>query len=432
MTIRTLIPFLAGVGAATVLAFAAGLLAEEGLLSHPVLSSAVDQLSRVGVGLALGGAYLGWLAVVLARGVKEVATSRALAAAAAAGAPRNAVPHPQQVEATVRKAFGSFTGFALINLIIGGFLVIFLGIFTLTYDEPFVSGWIVFGVGVAYLAGIGWLARSVLHTVRPAHEAGREAIAAHWRTEDEQAAWDAAHETVRSSPAHRPGLGALLSYAGGGLAALAFMLLHALLAVTHPDAERWPGGRAGTRATYGADVERLIDVGLWGFAICLTLAVAAALAGTLVEGAVQRREQASLQQALADPSAARPDEDLLGRHAERHAVAAAQALSGLAGAGTTVGAAILVLGSGVISDLSNLYSDAETIFADLRPVAGITLAASLAALVAAFGWNAASSGKNHELRNALLKRWPVLPEPKADSEGNVHRARRGPALHRAD
>lgn len=384
------------------------------------------------MGLALGAAYLGWLAVVLARGVKEVATSRALAAAAAAGAPTKAVPHPQQVEAVVGKAFGSFMGFALINLIIGGFLVIFLGGFTLSYHEPFVSGWIIFGIGAAYLIVLAWFTRFVVRTIRPAHEARREVIAAHWRTEDEQAAWDAAHETVTSSRTHRPGLGELLSYGGGGLAALAFLLLHALLTVTHPDAERWPGGSAGERAAYGENVERLIDLGLWGFGICLALSIAAGLAGTLVDGVVQRRQQAVLRQALADPGAGRPDHDLLSRHAERHTVAGAQALSGLGGAGATVGAAVLILGSGAMSHLSTIYSSAEAIFADLRLIADITLAASLAALVAAFGWNAASSGKNHELRNALLKRWPVLPEPNADSEGNVHRARRGPALHRAD
>lgn len=409
--INALLPFLIGIGAAFVLCLAVAFVGDEGLIDVPGARAALDQFARAAmVPVLVLAPGVGVLTTILFA-LREVVTSRAIVRAAASGAAKTAVPHPSQVDLVA--ADPPFFGFFLISACLAGTGLLFtvVAAFSVNSSEM--------GILWGSLAGTGVAALFVLLALagRPAHRRRRLAIAAHWTTADEGAAWRRAKSaTPPQDDDGEPGLPPELQrkerratwcqYAGTVCFAVGFALLELWLLITHPHRSM---SDAGPRVEHGAGVEVVLDGGIWIFAALMVAAVGLAVAGLLAESAVQQGEQEVLREALQNPGAPRPPRVLLRKYAERQPVAAAQALALLAALGITLGWTIYSLGTGGMEDVATLYGDADETFGGLVPQALVTLAGSAAVVVIAIVWNVAASVRGYELRSQVVERWPIKP-----------------------
>ncbi|QOR71656.1 hypothetical protein IM660_05060 [Ruania alkalisoli] len=436
---RTLVPMAAGLLAAFGAVFASGLLAEEGILWDALYDlgmggevssavvDAVDQTTRLSLLVLLILGYLVGALVCLALAVQRISTSHALVTAARNGASREAVPAPLQVERVVTE-----------NMPIIGFLIMTIGVFGL-FALMLIGYAVVEGWGEGLLVGLACGALTVvviaglrhIHRVTlPAHRERRQQIAAHWTTSDETAAWSHARRHGVLPAAGNTGrdprvrIGSRITGVAGALAGAALLLLQALIVVTHPDAERWPGGSAGPRATLDDGTEQLVDLGMWGFAALIVAVLAGAAIGNVVTGAGITAERRYLHRVVVDPQAARPEPTVLAAYAEHRSVPMAQVLAALAGIGLVLGPVWMIL-STVPMDI---FAASTTLFAGLRWPAVLITAVAVGLLTIAFLWTSMVNQADAELRNLLLRRWPVLPRDTKDSDGNVRAARVGPAL----
>lgn len=429
--INALTPFLLGIGAAFVLILAAGAIGEEGLFGELGVSEMLDQLTRAAmVPVLVLGLGVGLLTVILSA-LREVITSRAIARAAAAGAPRTAVPHPSQVNPVTAER--PFAGVFFVFAFLGGLGLLFtvVAVFTVNGSEMYLLWGSLAATGVA-----GAFVLLVL-AGRPAHRRRRLAIAAHWTTSDEQAAWK------RAAPAKAQGDGEAdlppellrkrrtatrYEYIGIVCFAFGFGLLQLWLLVAHPYRTRT---EAGPRVEYGAGVEAVLDVGIWAFAALMVAAVVLLVAGFLADSAVQRHEQEILWRALEEPAAPRPERTLLRKYANPQPVIFVQALALVAALGITISWAAYSLGTGGMEDVASLYEDADETFSAFVPQALVTLACSAAAVVVAIVWDVAAAGRADELRSQVVERWPVRPAPRMVGETGKKRpdpASIGPSL----
>lgn len=439
-TVKTTIAFLCGVGAAGALVIALGLAAEESLLPSPDLNRAADSLARVALLILIGLGWLAGLALTTARGVQEVATSQALRRAAESGAPREAVPHPSQVQHAIAKSFSAFLWFSVATIGLAGlFLLIGLAV---VLDSSSLEGIEIVGSGLAVLALLGAVIAWIVKRLRPEQRRRRTRIAQHWTPSDEELAWEQARrpesgelDGAQVQPSgevedrdRRAVGGNVLIGAGGACAGLSIMLLQLLLAFTHPDAQRWAGGSVGDRAQLSDQAEGLVALGLWGVLVLVVVGIALLAAGFFVSGAAQAAERAALIRAVADPAARRPGQDVLQRYSERHPVLLAQWLAALGGVGMCAGLSVIVIASGVMEDVADVYDGSAAMFTGLSEWSVILTAFSVLLVVAGLVWNARSNATGNRLRNDLISRWPTLPDPKPDEDGESDPVRVGPAL----
>ncbi|MFD6445513.1 hypothetical protein ACFWEJ_10430 [Promicromonospora sp. NPDC060204] len=430
-TINALAPFLVGIGAAFVLLLAVAMVGEEALFDEPAVSGALDQLARAAMVpvlvLALGA---GVLTTVLSA-LREVITSRAVARAARDGAPRTAVPHPSQVDLVAAQP--PFVAFFVVSALLAGIGVLFtvVAAFGVNGSEMYILWGSLAGTGVAGVFVLLALAG------RPAHHRRRLAIAAHWTTADEHAAWRRA-APARSQDDDEAALPPDLrrkqrtatwyEYVGVVCLALGFSLLQLWLFVTHPFRSTTD---AGPRVEYGDGVEAVLVVGVWVFAALVVAAVGLLVVGFFADSAVQRREQEILRQALADRAAPRPPRGLLRKYANHQPVIFVQALALLAAVGTTLGWGVYSLGTGGMEDVATLYGDADETFGGFVPQALVTLAVSVALVVGAIVWDVVAAARGHELRSQVVERWPIKPSPRMIGEDGKKRpdpASTGPSL----
>lgn len=436
----TMIAFLCGVGAAGALVIATGLAAEEKLLPSPELNLAADSLARVALLILVGLGWLAALALTTARGVKEVAISRALQRAADSGASRQAVPQPSQVEQAIAKGFGAFLWFSGATIALAG-LFLLIGL-AAVLDSSSWEGVEIVGSGLAVLALLGAAIAWIVQRTRPAQRMRRAHIAQHWTPADEQLAWAKARDPEAGEPKSTraqssggidtPGRGAVrgnvLIGAGGACAGLTIILLQLILAFTHPDAQHWAGGSAGDRAQLSEQAEELVVRGFWSILVLVAAGIVLLAAGFFISGAAQAAERAALIKAVADPTARRPGQDILQRYAERRPVLLAQWLAALGGVGMCAGLSVIAVTSGVVDDFADVYSGSGAMFTGLNEWSVVVTAFSALLVVAALVWNARSNFTGHRLRNDLVCRWPTLPDPKPDDDGESNPARVGPAL----
>lgn len=429
--VATLIPFLVGIlglfGAILVL----GLMAEEYLLPSTELNRAIDQFARFSLAPISGFAWLAGLLVCLALLHRDVAVSRAVDAAASAGASRTAVPSPSQVErVTSTPGWGVMIFAGLHAACIG--LVVVIGFFVLLFD-PFLVGWLALLGGLAATLVFGGAAFAVHRTYRPAHRERKERIAAWWSTSAEKKAWARARAFLANEPGG-PGqlgrirLGTWVTHLGTLLVVASLSLLFVILLITHPEAETWPGGQAGPRALLSDEGEARVDVGVTIVAALMIAGLLLCLLGTVVEGLGHLRERSFLWTLLADPGAERPPGRLIERYVGRSAPHLAQALAAVSGACLCLGVTGLALGRMGDGEAGSVYRGAADFYAELT-LPFVTLAiVGAVLLVPAFAATVVTNLRGTELRNELLRRWPLRPTVVIDKENPPPRARVGPAL----
>lgn len=415
--INALVPFLAGIGGAFILILATSLIAEEKLLDPPA-SAALDQLSRAAIvpvlALPLG---LGILTAVLSA-LREEITSRAIARAAAAGAPRTAVPHPSQIDRVA--ADPPYAAFFLFSAILTGLGLLFTlrAAFSVNGSERYLL-W-----GSVAVTTVSAVFVVLVLTGRPQYRRRRMAVAAHWTTADEQAAWSraAAAPSKASTGAatdltddlqHATKRASRFQWFGLACVSVGFTVLQVWLLITHPDRTMTD---AGPRAEYGDGTEAVLSVGAWTFAVLLVAAFVSTVLGLFAESAVQRGEQRVLREALSNPAAPRPPSALLRRYAQSQPVRLAQGLTVLASLGITFGWAVHILGTGGMDDVATLYEGSRERFGSYIPQAQLTLAVSVTVVVVALVWNALAADRGDDLRRQIVERWPIKPAPRMVGE----------------
>lgn len=184
----------------------------------------------------------------------------------------------------------------------------------------------------------------------------------------------------------------------------------------------------GPRAELSDQAESLVAGGLWTLAVMMLVAIVLCFVGNLMLAAAQNAEARRLWAAVKDSTANRPSSDLLQRHSERRPVRLSQVLAAVSGAGGVLAGALWMLASGAAEPMADIYRNSPEQFGPLLPVS----TASVAFFALAFLLALAVAGYSHvttqPLRQALIERWPVRPEAKADSDGNVDPWRKGPVL----
>lgn len=417
--VRTLIALLIGLASAFVLMMIGGILAEEHLFNDPGLEHAIDDLARMSAGMIMAFALAAWAAFALATFLRELTTSRALVKAAARGASRYEVPSPEQIVAVTREPATQLTIFGWGNAAMAGILgIIGLGIAVAEGDnsEDVLLFWLLIGyaalMALLGFAGPKWLT--------PAHERRQALIAANWSSSDEAAAWKRSFRSpgkkrlLYVTPAER------LLFAAAVLLVLGFVALQASVTMRCGTAPR-PGAQCD-EVTYNSFIERLLAGGLVVFAVLLPLAALLAVAGVLVDWRRRRAERAELLAKLAEPRAGRPAEDLLAHHAQRRMHPLALVGAALSGVGLVFGVSAYMVGEG-----KGLGS--EDVFAVYREESLLVVAVSAGLFAAALVGNGIANVRGRELRNELMRRWPTRPAWSAGEDGQVLRAKRGPALH---
>lgn len=416
---RALIAFLIGLASAFALIMISAILAEEHLFNDPGLEHAIDDLARMSAGILVVFALIAWAAFALAVFLRELTTSRALVRAAARGASRYEVPSPEQVVSITGEPATQLTIFGWGNAAMAGILgIIGIGIAIAEGDssEDVLFVWLLIGyaalMALLGFAGPKWLT--------PAHERRQALIAANWSSSDEAAAWKRSFRSPGKvklryvTPAER------FLFAAAALLVLGFVALQASVTMrcgTTPG----PGAQCD-EVTYNSFIERLLAGGLVIFAVLLPLAAFLAVAGVLLDWRQRRAERAELLEKLADPRAGRPDEDLLAHHAQRRMHPLALVGAALSGIGLVFGVSAYLVGQG-----KGLGS--EDVFAVYREESLLVVAVSAGLFIAALLGNGIANVRGRDFRNELMRRWPTRPVWSASEDGQVLRAKRGPALH---
>lgn len=419
--VRALIAFMIGLASAFGLIMIGGILAEEHLFNDPGLEHAIDDLSRMSAGNLMVFALIAWGAFALTCFMRELTTSRALVKAAARGASRYEVPPPEQVASVTCEPAKHLTYFAWGT---GGTAGLF-GLIGLGMEIAEGSGnsqdlrlfWflIAYAVLMALLgfAGPKWLT--------PAHERRQALIAANWNSSDEAAAWKRSFRGPGRSKLHGFTLADRFLYGATLLLVLGFVAMQASVTMrcgTVPGS----GVRECDEVTYNSFIERLLAGGFVIFAVLLPLAALLAVVGVLLDWRQRSAERAELLEKLADPRAGRPDEALLAHHAQRRMHPLALIGAALSGIGLVFSVSAYMVGQG-----KGLGS--EDVFARYSTASLIVMSISVGLFAAALLGNGIANVRSRDLRNALMRRWPTRPTWSAGGEGQVLRAKRGPALH---
>lgn len=424
---RTLLPMLAGVGILFALILAIGLVGEEGVIPSRELTKALDLFFRFAmVPLVLGG-LAAWLLVAAIQVMAQVATGRALVRAADSGAPKDRVPHPDQLAQVTSPPGSIYRWLALSHsAVLGLFVVIGLPVLALNYFE---HGWLVIAVPAAWIAVLlaGYWALTAF--VAPPQEVRRNQILTHWPSRHRSQAEEIARtaQSAGAKAAHRRGergsgrsvvartAGALIG-ASAPVAGVGALFIYGALLISHPHAQTWPGGRLGDRGDLSAGTEVFVDqLVLWA-AVLVVVGVAMGLLGTILRAAAHTREQRMLWSAVNDPAAERPVEAVLRRHSSIAPALAAQALAALSGAALCLGTTGIALATWDVASFAGIYRDANAIFGPLLGTFRTTITAGLLLFAAAMVVNYVTTLSGRDLRNALQARWPSMPLPAQTSD----------------
>lgn len=423
--VRTLWPFLIGLGGTFVLILGGGILAEENLLGDPGLENAIDDLARFSVGVLMGVAPVVWAGWAMATYLRDVTTSRALVRAAEAGADHCAVPSPEQVESVIREPAKQLTYFAWGSGGLAGLMgIIGLGV-TLTEGDK-TQGLLISAASLAWAAAAIWFALKGAKKVTAVHERRQADIAAHWSADDEAKAWRKARQQEPGASASRRLAEQAfrpadkLIYLAGVVTVIGFVALQASIAV-RCSAVPSSAPQQCDETYYGTFIERILAGGIWIFAGAMVLALVLATAGILLDWVRRHTEADELRERLGDVMSARPDEAVLSHHARRRSHPLARVASALSAFGLVIGASAYFVGEG-----RGLGS--EDVFSVYQDEALLTVLVSAALFAVALVGTAVLNARTRAFRNELMQRWPAAPTWSAGEDGRVLRARTGPAL----
>lgn len=427
---RTLTALLIGVAGTFLLVVAVGLLGEEGVLPYDT-ARMLDQFTRAAMMPVLILAWAGTLGACVAQIVRDVTVSRAALHAVRAGAPITDVPTPRQVASIITPPGSGLLIWIAFHLVL--FAVAAPVALWMLIDEPHDASTMVvilvvcLGGGAALIVLAVWIGRGL----RASHLERRRRISDHWWPRHEQAAWTRAQYSDASARRHQ-GVGrsvaSLMTTVGSVGIVGALLLIYVLLFITHPDAQRWPGGQAGERAELSDELERLVDAGTTVFTVSVVLSLALLVAGFVIEGILDLRERRALREALADPSAGRPAADVLLRVADPAAPLLARTLVALGAGAVVLGWTGVSLGTGGLEDFASVYDRSTQRFEALVPVASFVRNAGIVMCLAGFFAAVNSAALGRELRNQLTARWPQRPPLPRGSGDRVEPAMLGPAL----
>ena len=442
---QTLVAVAVGHGIAFVLAISVGLLVEENVLFdltrslelpfevHEAIEDAVNDVVLTTVILCMVLALLAVCVAFTAGAARSRSVSRGLVAAAQDDASHRAVPSPWQVDRVIAPHYRGLRGFLFIagaTLLLCGIIMVGVGVFRGRPDAVVMASFPLVAGG----AFIGVLL--LLRTVLAARQDERRAlIAAHWSTDDEHQAWEfararaeqvhesAPRETKRNQWVRR---GRRLSGICGFLAVASGYATVALLRLTRPGSTRY---EAGDRVRFSDPVEAGIDIGFVIASIVLVAGLIGSLAGSLIEVKGYRRERAWLQERARTVDSGPPPLSLLAEYRAPSAAPFATVLGVVAGLMLPFAGAVILLAGGLMQGMSSGAHTIDRYGSALAPALVVGAVLLLFTVVAA-GWNSATMRAMHTTRNALLARWPTLPEVERNSEGKVtsSAAMQGPAL----
>ncbi|WP_344491260.1 hypothetical protein [Glycomyces endophyticus] len=403
---------LVGLGVSFALILGAGILAEEHLLGDPGLETAVDHLMRFSVGFlmlfGLGVAFV-WAVVSCLR---EVAVSRALVKAAEQGASRSAVPSPDQVASVIEPPASRLGFLGWGNAALAGLLGV-VGFFVVLVDSS-PEGWVITLSALGYALVMSLLGYACQRWLPRPHARRRERIASHWSAADEARAWKRAKSSGGADPlASRSSKAAGFIYAAGLVGVLGFV---AMLASMVMRCASFPGRGTSEcdEVYYGSFIERVLSWGFWIFAVAVPLTALLALIGALLYWAQQRGERSDLLTSLADARSRRPDKDVLAFHSEQRMHPLARVGAMLSGVGLVFGCSAYMLGQG-------MGLGSQEVFAAYRTESLAAILVSVGLFVAAVVGTGVTAARGRELRNALMRRWPTIPEQQRDSQGKPKR-----------
>jgi hypothetical protein len=394
---RALFAFLLGLGCTFVFILCAGILAEENLLGDPGLEDAIDNLTRMSVGVLMALAIVAWLVSAVASCVREVATSRALVRAAERGAPRSDVPAPEQVVSVTSEPAEQLVFFAWVTAALTGLLGV-IGVFIVLAEQDEES-LVIFSIVTGYAVVMFLVGLAARRILTPAHRRRRARIAEHWGELDKGKASRPAKQARKKGK--KTSIADRCVYAASVLATLGFVALVASLGMR---CGRLPGGGHSEceEVTYSSFIESILAWGFWIFAALFPLAAILAVIGVLLDWRQRRSERADLRELVADPSSARPAADLLAYHAQRR-------MHPLALVGAAMSGFVLVfsLSSYLVGQGMGLGS--EDVFAVYRTEALIGVLVAVGMFVAALLGSGIASVRGREFRNVLMRRWPPMP-----------------------
>ncbi|MFG3343090.1 hypothetical protein [Glycomyces sp. NPDC048151] len=413
---RSLMAVLVGLAGAFALILGGGILAEENLLGDPGLETAVDHLMRISVGFlmvfALGVALI-WAVV---GSLREVAVSRALVRAAARGASRLAVPSPDQVASVINPPASRLAFFGWGNAVLAGVLGV-VGFFVVLVDSSR-EGWVITLSSIGYALVMSLLGYACQQWLPRPHAKRRALIAAHWSAQDEARAWKRAKARGGAEPlvSGSPKAAAFI-YVAGLICVLGFVALLASLTMRCASLPS-RGANECDEVYYSSFIERILSWGFWIFAVAVPLAALLALIGVLLDWTRRRAERADLLAALEDPRSSRPDKDVLSFHSERRMHPLARVGAMMSGAGLVFSLSSYMLGEG-------MGLGSHEVFAEYRTEALAATFVSVGLFVAAVVGTGIAGARGRGLRNALMQRWPTIPEQERDSDGKPTRPNRG-------
>jgi|GEM_PF-2470111 len=410
-TARTLVAFLIGLGGVFLLVVAVGLLGEEGVLPYEV-ARILDQFTRASMLPVLALVWALTLVASITQVAGSVAVSRAVAKAARAGAPVTQVPSPGQVAAIVSSPGGWLMMWCFFHIVLFAIAapVALWMLISEPGDAP--SMLIILGVtvggGAVLIAVTAWLRLGI----RAAHGRRRGEISDHWWPRHEQAAWTRAQYTPNTTrPARTPSgraAGIAITVGSVGVAA-ALLLMSVLLFITHPDAQRWPGGQAGERAELTPELEGFVDAGTVVFTVLMTVGLLLVVVGSIIDGVTDLHERRHLRAAVVDPDAPRPPSEVLVKYSGPAVPSLARAAMALGAVAIVLGWTGVSLGSGSLEDFASVYSGSDESFAAVLPssvfVRNVGIALCVVGLAAAMG----NASLGRDLRNQLFERWPQRP-----------------------
>ncbi|MER7558464.1 hypothetical protein ABTZ46_16090 [Nocardioides sp. NPDC126508] len=421
--VRTLLPFLGGLGGTFALVLGLGIMADEGLLGDPGVANAVDALLLLTLPLLMGAGVAVWGGYAAATCLRDATTSRAIVRATRSGADRHQVPAPEQIEAVTREPGKQLTYFALGTggpmALIG---VIGVGI-AFTRDDVFET-LTISAIALGWAALMVPLAFYVPKRLEAAQERRQKAIAAHWSTEDEANAWKKAH-SARSrgkAAADRGRLTDKVIYAATIVAVLGFVILQLSVGMRCSTVPGTSPAQECDTTHYGSFIERTLGWGFRSFVVAMVVAILLAAGGTLLDWIQRRSEIDDLRRRLADATSERPEDAVLAHHAGRHTHPIATMAVVLSAFGLIVGTAAYMAGEREESELEVFYSPHQSL--EL-----LIVAVSLALFVIALVGTVVTSVTGRRFRNDLMRRWPAAPTWSAGEDGRVLRAKTGPALH---
>ncbi|SDL79242.1 hypothetical protein SAMN05216298_0037 [Glycomyces sambucus] len=413
---RALLALLVGLGVAFALILGAGILAEENLLGDPGLEIAVDHLMRFSVGFlmlfGLGVAFV-WAVVGYLR---EVSVSRALVKAAAGGASRSAVPSPDQVASVIGPPASRLGFLGWGNAVLAGVLGVVGFSVALVDSSP--EGWVITLSAIGYALVMSLLGYACQQWLPRPHAKRRARIAAHWSAADEARAWKRAKSRGGAEPlVSGSSKAAVFIYAAGLVGVVGFV---AMLASMMMRCASVPGRGTSecNEVYYSSFIERVLSWGFWIFAVAVPLTALLALIGALLYWRQRRAERADLLAALADPRSRRPDRDVLAFHSEQRMHPLARVAAMMSGVGLVFSCSAYMLGQGMGLGSQEVYAEYRT-----ESLAAILVSVGL--FVAAVVGTGIATARGRELRNALMRRWPTIPEQQRDSQGKPKRHYRG-------